>query len=32
MDISNANSDRIYQWLNNEQSDSYIKQELLRDF
>ena len=27
MDISNASSDRIYQWVNNELSDSYFKQE-----
>ena len=27
MDISNANTDRIYQWVYNEPSDSYIKQE-----
>ena len=32
MDISNANSDRIYQWVNNEPSDSYIKQEFPRGF
>ena len=32
MDISNANSDRIYQWVNNETSDSYIKQEFSHGF
>ena len=32
MDISNANSDRIYQWVNNESNDSYIKQEFPRGF
>ena len=32
MDISNANSDRIYQWVNNEPSDSYIKQYFLSGF
>ena len=32
MDISNANSDRIYQWVYNESSDSYIKQEFSHGF
>ena len=32
MDISNANLDRIYQWVNNERSDSYIKQEFSQSF
>ena len=32
MDISNANSDRIYQQVNNEPSDSYIKQECSHGF
>ena len=32
MDIINANSDRIYQWVNNEPSDSYIKQEFSHGF
>ena len=32
MDISNANSDRIYQWVNNEPSDSYIRKNFLSGF
>ena len=32
MDISNANSDRIYQWVNNEPNDSYIKTNFLSGF
>ena len=32
MDISNANLDQIYQWVNNEASDSYIKREFTSGF
>ena len=32
MYISNANSDQIYLWVNNEPSDSYIKQEFSHGF
>ena len=32
MDISNANSDRIYQWVKNEPSDSYIRKNFLSGF
>ena len=32
MDISNANSDRIFQWVNNKPSDSYSKQEFSHGF
>ena len=32
MDISNSNSDRIYEWVNNEPSDSYIKKIIFSGF
>ena len=32
MNISNANSNRIYQWVNNKQSNIYIKTNFLYGF